>query len=114
MPILPCLPFEPHAMPMCCLYKIVYLPLPYSALCTYISVACGPYLQHNPILFLYLLVGRWVDEEAHRGLSACKRVYCIGVVQYSAPILRRRRGGADVGVVIRAGWLYVKTCWSCF
>jgi len=45
-----------------------------------------------------------VDEEAHRGLSACKRVYCRGVVQYSAPILCRRKGDAeiDVGVVIQA------------
>jgi len=49
--------------------------------------------------------GKWVDKKAYRGLPACKRVYCIGVVQYSAPILCRRRGDAeiDVGVVIRAG-----------
>ena len=57
-------------------------------------------------------VGGW------RGLSRAfrKRVYCINIVQYSAPILRRRRGDAeiDVGVVIQASWSYVKTCWSCF
>ena len=46
-----------------------------------------------------------MDEEAHCGLPACERVYYIGVVQYSAPILCKRRGdtGIDVGVMIRAG-----------
>jgi len=46
-----------------------------------------------------------VDKETYRRLPACKYVYYIGVVQYSAPILYRRRGDAkiDVGVVIRAG-----------
>jgi len=46
-----------------------------------------------------------VDEKAYRGLPACKCVYCIGVVQYSAPILCRRRGDAEihVGVVIQVG-----------
>ena len=40
--------------------------------------------------------GRWVDEEAHRGLPVS--VYCVGVVQYSALILRRRRGDAEIDV----------------
>jgi len=42
-----------------------------------------------------------VDKEAYRGLPACKCVYYIGVIQYSAPILCRRRGDAeiDIGVI---------------
>ena len=36
MPILPYLPFKPFIIPIHCLYKIIYLPLPYSALYIYI------------------------------------------------------------------------------
>jgi len=36
MPILPYLPFKPLAMPIRYLYKIIYLPLSYSALYIYI------------------------------------------------------------------------------
>ena len=38
-----------------CLYVLCTYPFPYSALYT-ISASYSPYLQHNPILFLYLLV----------------------------------------------------------
>ena len=44
--------------------------------------------------------GKWVDKKAHCGLSACKCVYYINIIQYSAPILRKKRGDADVGVMI--------------
>jgi len=46
--------------------------------------------------------GRWVDKKTYCGLPAYKRVYYINVIQYSALILCRRRGDAeiDIGVVI--------------
>jgi len=45
---------------------------------------------------------RWVDKETYCGLPAYKCIYYIGVAQYSALILYRRRGGTeiDIGVVI--------------
>jgi len=62
-----------------------------------------------------LLTGeRQVDERLITGFPPVRRIFYIDVVQYSAPILCRRRGDAEIDVVIRAGRLYVKTCWSCF
>ena len=62
-----------------------------------------------------LLTGeRRVDERLITGFPPARRIFYIGVVQYSAPILYRRRGDAKIDVVIRAGRSYIKTCWSCF
>ena len=46
-----------------------------------------------------LLEGGWM-----RGSSQAFRlrgVYCVGVVQYSMPILCRRKGDAEIDIVIR-------------
>ena len=57
---------------------------------------------------------RWVDEGLITGFPPARRIHYINIVQYSVPILYRRRGDAEVDAVIRAGRSYNKTCWSCF
>jgi len=43
-----------------------------------------------------LLEGGWMRGSSQA--SCLRRVYYIGVVQYSAPILYRRRGNAEIDV----------------
>jgi hypothetical protein len=57
MPVLPYLPFKPLSLSIVA-YMELYIPaLPLlRPVCIYIYYLQLPYLQHNPILLLYLLV----------------------------------------------------------
>jgi len=61
-----------------------------------------------------------VDERLIIGFSPVRRIHRIGVVQYSVPILCRRRGDAEVVAVIREvdctvrrdSYVSEKLCWG--